>query len=409
MLTLLLTLLAYQPPDEYAILYGADMVWMQFSRYWEDCYDTSRSAYITAQGSHDMKHWYQNNRLKVELDFAKILSFRYRIDSKYDFEVAHHRHRVEPMLRIMPNSKALHGLRLHVFIAPLFQKKDDEMGAGISWTQDNRNNWIELHGVIEHFDHNNILRHIKQGPERNPYSKLPHRFELDARAKLPWLTARLHGELGTRSRQYLDWPDSTLEVWEKYTNRNMFTGRLELEPISGVCIGSRAYWHQQGSETRWRQKDSVFVDTLIEQWVSPYIAYSPTDRVELYIEHRFWDYYRNMDSLTYRRHFDVSTIQASWQPFDFMVFYAGYQYPWRERWVNDSIYPEPWGAGNAWPRLMLNFEYRAPSGFKFVVKEGLRMWNFPTEIFRRFHAHTYVQIYLPLGIVEKVVEKPSAD
>jgi hypothetical protein len=402
MLILVLGLLAqpgpaeYEPPDEYAILYGNDMVWAQFSRYWEDAYDTSRSAFMTAQGSHDMPHWYQRHRAKMELDFARVFSLRYRIDAHYDFEVAEHRHRVEPMIRLG------HGFRFHLMIAPLFEKEDDEIGAGLSWTGSGRKNWLEFYTVLEHFDHNNILRHVSAGPNRDPYSPIPLRFEVDARGELPWVKARLHGELGTRSRQYLDWPDFTWEVWERFNDHQSAWGRLEVKPLKDLWLGTRFSWNADRSLTRWLEQDTGFVDTLLEGWISPYVSFSPTDRLELYVEHRLWSLYRNMDSLTYQRDFDVTTFQASWQPFRFMVLHAGYQYSWRERFINDSLIAEPWRGSHAWPRLMFNFEFRFPSGFMFVVKEGLRMWEFPSEIFRRFHAHTYVQFYIPLDIVDRL-------
>lgn len=396
MFLILLGVLAYQPPDEFAILYGNDMAWTQFSRYWEDAYDTARSAFMTTQGSHDMKHWYQDHRAKMELDFAQVFTLRYRIDAKYDFEVAEHRHRVEPMIRIAP------GVKLHAFIAPLFFKENDEVGGGISWTQEGRKNWIEFHTTIEHFDHNNILRHYGPGPERDPYSKIPLRFDLDARGQLPWVLARVHGELGTPSRQYLDWPDSTWEVWEKFSDHGSLWGRIEVRPVKNLWIGTRGYWNQERSETHWPEQDSVFVDTLIDKWISPFISFTPTNRTELCLEHRIWSYYHNMDSLRYQRDYDITSFQAGWQPWDFMVVYTGYQYAWRNRFVNDSLIAEPWSGRHDYSRLMFNFEYRAPSGFKFVVKEGLRMWKFPSEIFRRFHAHTFVQIYIPLDIVDRL-------
>jgi len=401
MILILLGLFAYRPPDAYAIFYGADMVWAQFSRQWEDAYDTSASAFMTAQGSHDMKHWYQLHRAKMEVDFAKILSLRYRIDAHYDFETAEHRHRIEPMIRFAP------GFRFHLMIAPLYFKKNDEMGAGVSWTGPGRRNWLEFHAILENFDHNNILNHVNPGPSRDPYSKIPIRFEVDGRGELPWIKARLHGELGTRSRQYLDWPANTWEVWERYSDHQSAWGRVEVKPLKGLWLGSRFSWRKNGSLTEWPEQDSVFVDTLRDGWIAPCVSFSPTERLELYVEHRIWELYRNMDSLTYQRDYDVTTFQASWQPCSFFVLHAGYQRSWRDRFINDSLIAEPWSGRHDRSRLMFNFEFRFPSGFMFVVKEGLKMYDFPQELFRRFHAHTYVQFYIPLGLVSELGTKKT--
>lgn len=392
----------YEPPDEYAIFYGMDMSWAQFSRSWEDNFDTSRSAFMSSQGSHDMRHWFQVHRLRMEVDFAEFFSLRYRIDAHYDFEVAEHRHRIEPIINIGPH------LRFHLMISPFWLKRFDQMGAGITLRSGN-SNWISLYSVIEGFNHNNSMRHISPGPDRDPYDPAPYRFELDARGELPWLKARLHGELGTRSRQYLDWPDSTWYFWERDHDRSSAWGRIEVQPFNNLWAGSRFLWLRSRDQTVWPEQDSAVADTVHDRWIAPFVSFSPTERLELYAEYRFWRLYRGFDSLSYRRNLDVVTFQINWQVFPFMQLQAGYQQSLQYRYVNDSLIAEPWTGRHDHARLMLNAEFTSPSGLKIVVKEGLKMYDFPYALLRRFHAHTYVQFYIPLGSLFPQAEKESPE
>ncbi len=390
MILLILGLLSFEQPEDFAVYYGMDMQWSTFSRYWDDCYDTSLSAFRTAQGSHDMFYWYQRFEGKVEVPFARIMSIRYTIQGKNDLDTSRSRHRLDLGLRFAPN------LRAHLVISPFYSKRYDELGTGLSWRKDNAN-WLYLYAIMQGFNHNNSMRHVRPGPERDPYSTLPFRFELDSRGELDWLRARLHGELGTHSAQYLDWPDSTWYTWKRDHDRSCVWGRVEVKPLDGLWVGSRFSWLRDRALTRWPEQDSLIADTLSESWVEPYVSWSPTERLELLLEHRFWRTYRGMDSLTYRRDYNLFMGLISWQPARWLLLQAGFQNQWRYRYNDEELIAEPWSGIHERARLVFNVEFRFSSGFMFVIHEGIKLTYFPQETFRRPHNHTYVEIYMPLN------------
>lgn len=390
MILLLLGLVGFEQPEDSAVYYGMDIQWVTFSRFWDDCYDTSLSAFRTAQGSHDMFYWRQYYEAKAEVGFARIMSIRYTVTAKNDLDTSYGRHRVDLGLEFLPHLSA------HLFISPFYEKRYDEMGTGFL-LRPNMQNWVYLYAVMQGFDHNNSMRHVAPGPNRDPYSTLPFRFELDGRGELSWIYARLHAELGTHSVQFLDWPDSAFYVWYRDNDRCSAWGTLELEPLSGLRLGSRFSLLRDRSLTRWPEQDSLIADTLLDRWVEPYVSWSPTDRVELLLEHRVWRINRSMDSVTYRRDYNLTMGLVSWRPLDWLVLQTGVQNQGRYRFNNDTLIPEPWSGIHERARLVFNAEMRFKSGFMFVIHEGIKLSFFPQETLRRPHNHLYVEIYIPLS------------
>ena len=408
MMIVLLGLLAFSQAQDTNIYIGMDVNIAQFSRYWEMVYETSPSGFRTSQGCHDMKYWYQIYEAKTEARFNRTFSMRYRFCMVRDYEVAITSHRFEPTLRIWRD------LYAHLVIVPAFYKKDDEAGLGMAWRRGSTD-WVALYAIAQAFDHNFSLMYSPQGPDNDPFRRIPFKFELDARGEAQWLRMRFHGELGTRSNQYLDWPDSIQYVWDRDQDMSLAWGRLELRPVRNLWVGTRFGWSGDRSRTLWPGRDAnrLTADTLRELWVEPFIALSPTDRLELRIEHRIWDTRRDMDSLTYFRDYDVLSTIASWHPLPALLIEAGYQRSWRYRYNNDTLIPEPWSGRHSQSRLLFNLELRLRSGMMLTIKEGLEMDFFPKDLFRSPHNHTYISLHLPLAILSKdkqvkVLEDPQA-
>lgn len=404
MMLILLGLLAYVEPGDTNIYGGMDANIAQYSHYWEYLYETSPSGFRTSQGCLDMAGWYQIYDVKTEADFTRTFSIRYRFHMLRYYADTITQHRFEPSLRIWKN------LYAHLVIVPYYQKPDNETGLGLSWREGHRN-WIAFYASLSQYDHNFSLMHTRPGPIRDPFSQIPYKFELDARGELDWLRVRLHGELVTRSSQYLDWPDSLWEVWERDHDSTGVWGRLEIRPVSNLWIGTRFNWERERTQTRWPGRENVTADTLRDRWVEPFVSLYPSDRVELRLEYRIWDVNRDMDSVRYYSDLDVFSSLISWQPFDFMLFEGGYQRSRRYRYNDDTTILEPWKAepGGPQSRLLFNLEFRFKSGAMLSLKEGLEMDRFPRELFRSPHNHTYVLLHLPLVLPRKKDPEPSSE
>jgi len=395
MTVLLLGLLAYSLPGDTNIYAGMDANIAQFSSHWEWVYETASSGFRTTQGCIDMKGWYQVYEAKTEAAANSVLSMRYRFYMVRDYDSTVTEHRFEPSVRVWRNMYA------HLVIVPHFLKKEDEAGVGLAWRRGS-GNWLAVYAVLEAFDHNFSLMHDSPGPERDPFRRIPKKFELDARGELDWLRVRGHCELGTQAEQYLDCPDTVCEVWERNYDKSRAWGRLELRPVANLWLGSRLAWARNRSRTRWptRETDTLTADTLLDFWVEPFVSVYPTERLELRLEYRMWDTRRGMDSLSYYSDWDILSTLASWHPLAWLLVEAGYQRSVRYRYNNDTLILEPWKGrpGQPQSRLLFNLEFRLRSGMMLVVKEGLEMDRFPRDLFRSPHNHTYVSLYLPLGL-----------
>ncbi len=391
----------FTPPEDSIVYHGVDMISRSFSRYWDDAYDTSISAFRTSQGSYDMFYWFQHHEGKVELPCIGFFSLRYLYYADFTLDHSVEWHRLEPTFRIAP------GFYTHIVISPFYKKRYDELGVGASYRPSNRN-WIYLYGIMQGFDHNNSMRHIRSGPNKDPYSFLPFRFELDARGELPWLRARAHAEIGTHSVQYLDWPDSTIYVWQRDADKSTAWGRLEFSPVKDLWAGTRISYSLDRSQTLWAEKDSVIADTVLDIWLEPYVSWSPTERLELLCQHRIWRYYHGMDSLNYQRDFNVFSATASWKPLDFLVLEAAFQRQWRYRYIDGDSIAEVWNMPHGINRILFNAEFRFKSGVMFTVKEGIKADQL-FKTFQRFHAHADVQIYIPLAFISDLGKKATSD
>lgn len=393
---LLVSIISLVQPEDATSYYGLDMNWAMFSRDWEYAYETSRHGLRTAQGSHDLARWYQIYQGKTEISLTRWLSLRYRLYVLNDFETRIHEHRFEPNFRVAPE------FYLHLVVVPNYLKNTDEFGLGMTWRRGNKH-WLAIYGIVQNLEHNLSIYYVRPGPERAPYRQVPFKFELDARGELDWVRLRLHTELGTRASQYLDWPDSTWEVWEEERDSSSAWGRLEARPIKNLWLGARGSVNMERAQTWWPGQEITTADTLRDFWVKPYISYSPTDRVEFLGEYQLWNTYRDTDSLQYKRTYRVFTASAVWHPHPVFWLHAGYQRSVRHRYHNDSLLAEPWSSihSGAHPqsRLMINVEFRFSSGFMLIIKEGLEMDYFPQDLFRSPHNHTYVQVYIPLNAV----------
>ncbi len=393
MVAALLGLLAFVQSEDYSIYYGLDANIAQYSSYWESTYETSFSGFRTSQGCHDVRRWYMIYEAKTEAAFNRVLSLRYQFYMLRDYDAEITRHRFEPTMRVWRDMYA------HLVIVPAFYKRNDEVGLGLAWRRGNTD-WIAFYAIAQAFDHNFSLLRIPQGPERDPFSRIPFKFELDARGEREWARLRLHAELGTEAGQYLDWPEGGEEVWERDFDCSLAWGRLELRPVPNVWLGARAGYGLDRSQTFWPDRDSIMntADTLSNLWVEPFVSIYPTDHLELRAEYRIWDTHRDMDSVSYYRDYDVLSALASWHPLPALLIEAGYQRSWRYRYNNDTLIAEPWSGRHTQSRLLFNLELRFKSGMMLTVKEGVEMDFFPKDFFRSPHNHTYIALYLPLAI-----------
>ncbi|MBA7644445.1 hypothetical protein ES703_52189 [subsurface metagenome] len=397
MSVILLGLLAFVQPEDASVYYGMDMNIAQFSRYWEWVYETSPYGFRTSQGSHDMEHWYQIYEAKSEIAFARNFNLRYSFRALYDFDFSMYEHRFEPTMRAAPN------LYLHLVVVPFYFKKENEAGIGLAWRRGSAD-WLAFYAIAQHLDHNLSIYFVPEGPDRDPYTRIPLKFEVDARRELRWARLRLHAELGTQSAQYLDWPDSNWYEWERDRDRSFAWGRLELQPLKNLWVGTRFSWRIDRIQTRWSAQDSLTADTVRDRYIKPFVSYSPTERLELLCTYQIWRMDRDMDSVSYRRNYDVLTALISWNPLPVFVFEAGYQRSWRYRYNDDTLIAEqtwpPWRAGHAQSRLLFNFEFRFRSGLMFTIKQGIEMDCFPEGTFSYPHNHTYVSIHMPLAFFD---------
>ncbi|MBN2379565.1 hypothetical protein JXM67_07165 [candidate division WOR-3 bacterium] len=397
MIVILICMFSYSEPGDTNIYAGMNSYIAQFSRFWEAVYETSPSGFRTSQGCVDFTGWYTLYEAKTEADFNNTFSMRYRFHMLRNYDDTITQHRFEPTMRIAPN------LYAHVVIVPFYQKPHNETGIGVSWRK-GYTDWLALYALVQRYDHNFSMMFINEGPDRTPYEKLPVKFEVDARGETDWLRVRFHGEFGTKSHQYLDWPDSIYYVWDRYKDSTGSWGRVEVEPVDNLWLGGRFMLEQDRRYTTWRAwQDSVAYDSLLEYWVEPFIAFNPTEKVMFEIAYRFWDLDHRMDSVTYYSDFDILSTLISWQPVDWFLFEGGYQRSRRFRYNNDTTILEPWKgkAGQPQSRLIFNFEFRLKSGMMFTVKEGLEMDYFPRDLFRSPHNHTYVLLYMPLVLPDK--------
>lgn len=394
---ILLLLLSFVQPEDASVLYGMDMSWAQFSRYWERMYETSLNAARTSQGSHDMERWHQRYQAKFEIPMAGRFSFRYRFKALYDYEASMHEHRLEPTMRIAPN------FYLHWVLVPYYFKRENQTGLGFSWRNENFD-WLSFYAIVQNFDNNLSKTYVSEGPEKYLYSRIPLRFEADARCDIDRVRLRLHAELGTLSSRFLDWPDSSWYYWEQDKDTSSAWGRVEINPLSGVWTGVRFSASRSRAETRWNEQGIVTADTIRNRWITPFVSCSPTERLELLTECRLWRMNRDMDSVRYRRDFFVLSATANWNPVPWFVFGAGYQRSWRYRYNDEELIADPWfgrhpGRGEH-SRLVFTGELRFKSGFTFVIKEGLEADYFPRDLFLLSpHEHTYVGFYAPLSFV----------
>lgn len=392
MMVLLLAFLAFVQPEDESTYYGMDMAIARFSLYWDNVYETSPHGFRTSQGCHDMRHWYQIYQAKTEAPFTKAFSLRYDFYMLRDYETSITRHRFEPTVRLARD------FYLHAMAVPSYYKKEDEAGAGLAWRGGERN-WLAVYGIVRSFDHNMSLMYTPAGPLNDSFMKIPYRLEIDARGELDWVRLRLHAELETRSRQRLHWPDSALYEWDRERDRSSVWGRAELKPLKGVWVGGNFSWLRDRSRTLWPAQSLVTADTIRDWWVEPFLSISPTPRLELSGYYQIWRTGRDMDSLSYRRDYDIFTSLVTWNPWPFLVLEAGYQRALRYIWNDEVLITEPYSGVLKQSRLLLNAEMRFASGVMVVVKEGIEMDRFPRETFWHPHNHTYVAIYLPLASV----------
>ena len=397
MFAVTLFILAYVQPGDTNIYAGMNSYLAQFSRFWEKTYEISPSGFRTSQGCVDFTGWYQLYEAKTEADFNKTFSMRYAFRMLRNYDDTITQHRFEPTMRLAPN------LYAHVVMVPFYQKPHNETGIGVSWRKGNTD-WLAFYAIVQRYDHNFSLMFIPEGPDNTPYKPLPYKFELDARGELDWLRVRLHGELGTRSHQYVNCPDSIQNVWDKYRDSSGAWGKIELRPLQPLWLGSRFSLELERSYTTWRAfTDSVTYDTIKESWFEPFVALYPSDRLMFEFAYRLWDVSRAMDTVTYRSDYDIFTSLISWQPVDFFVFEGGYQRSRRFRYNDDTLIMEPWKGdpGRPQSRLIFDFEFRFKSGMMFTIKEGLEMDRFPTQLFNSPHNHTYISLYMPLALPKK--------
>lgn len=411
MVTLIVAILGFSLASDTNIYGGMDANIIQFSRYWEEVYETSRSAFRTSQGCLDMTFWKVVYDGKFEAAFSPTFSLRYRFRMVGDYDEEFAEHRFEPAMKVWKD------LYAHLVISPAFRKRDDEAGFGLAWRHGSTN-WLALYGVAEAFDHNFALKYVSDGPSNDPFRRIPLKLELDARGELDWARVRLYSELGTQANQYLVWPDSSWEEWNRFFDKSLAWGRLELRPLTGLWLGSRFSWCRSRSETRWPAQGQVIADTLTDLWFEPFISWYPRENLELRGEYRFWDTYRNTrnthntrdtDSLTYHRDWDILSTLVSWQPLPVLVVEGGYQYSCRYRYNYDTLISEPWSGRHTQSRILLNLELRLKSGMMFTIKEGLEMDLFPRDLFRSPHNHTYVSLLVPFKAFPWSRENPSGD
>lgn len=393
MSVILLGVLAFVQPEDESTYYGMDMNIACFSRYWERVYETSPSGFRTSQGCHDMRHWYQSYEAKTEVSLAGPFSLRYQFFMLRDYETSITKHRFEPTVRVARN------LYLHLVAVPSYFKKEDEAGIGFAWRRETTD-WLALYATVQGFDHNLSLMYTPPGPENDSFMQIPCRFEVDARGELGWMLLRLHAELGTRSRQRLCWPDSSFYEWERDRDQSSAWGKLELQLLKDLRIGTRFAWERDRIQTNWHVQRVVTADTVRDFWIKPFVSWSPTERLELYCEHQIWRTARDMDSVSYRRDYDVLTALMTWSPRPFVVFEAGYQRSWRYIYNNHDLIAEPYAGSLTQSRLLLNLEMRFRSGFMFTIKEGIEMDDFPRGTFEYPHNHTYISIYMPLAFFD---------
>lgn len=392
MVTLIVVLLGFSLPSDTNIYGGMDANIIQYSRYWEEVYETSRSAFRTSQGCLDMTFWKVAYDGKFEVAFNPTFSLRYRFRMVGDYDEEFAEHRFEPTMKIWKD------LYAHLVISPAFRKCSDEAGLGLAWRHGTAN-WLALYGVAEAFDHNFALKYVPQGPANDPFRRIPLRLELDARGELDWARVRLYSELGTQANQYLVWPDSSREEWDRYFDKSLVGGRLELRPLTGLWVGSRFSWSRTRSETRWPAQGTVTADTLTDMWFEPFFSWYLSEKLELRGEYRIWDTYRNTDSVTYHRDWDIISTLVSWHPLPVLVVEGGYQRSSRYRYNNDTLIREPFSGRHTQSRILLNLELRLKSGMMFTIKEGLEMDFFPRDLFRSPHNHTYVSLLVPFKAV----------
>lgn len=393
MIVFIITVLAYLQPEDGSEYYGLDMNIANFSRYWENVYDVSSSAFRTSQGCHDMRHWYQNYNAKTRIPVGKTFSLRYEYSMERDYETSINIHRFEPTVRLARD------FYLHFMAVPSYYKKDDQAGAGMAWRRGN-GDWLAVYGIAESFDHNMSIKYVSAGPDNDSFMQIPYRLELDGRIEFDWMRARLHAELGTRSIQRLHWPDSAWHEWERERDRSSAWGRVEFEPFEECWIGTRFSWCRDRSQTTWPIQAVSTADTVSDVWIKPFISWSPTPRLELSAEHQVWRFDRVMDSVSYRRDYQVFTSLITWNPFDFLVLEAGYQRSWRYIYNDGQLLPDTITGRITQSRILANLELRFRSGFMVVVKEGIEMDTYPSKTYRYPHNHTYVSLYMPLDIFD---------
>lgn len=390
----LLALVSYSQPGDTNIYGGMDANIAQFSRYWENVYETSPSGFRTTQGCLDLVGWYQLYEAKTEAAFNKTFSLRYRFQMIRDYEYEITEHRFEPTMRLGGD------FYTHLVVAPYFLKEHDEAGIGFSW-RDDYTDWVAVYGILQAFDHNFSLLYRPPGPRNDPFRRIPLKLELDARKEFDWMRLRLHTELGTRAEQYLVWPDSAWSQWERTFDRSMGWGRLELRPLKGVWVGTRFSARRTRSRTLWPARagaDSLTADTLLNYWVEPFLSFSPSRSLELRLEYRIWDTYQGTDSLTYFRDWDILSTSISWQPLPVLVVETGYQRSLRYRYLADTLILEPYSGRHYQSRILFNLELRLKSGMMLTIKEGIETDFFPRDFFRSPHNHTYVSLHLPLTV-----------
>jgi hypothetical protein len=302
------------------------------------------------------------------------------------------KHRFEPTIQI------LRGFNVFLVLSPYYEKRKDQLGLGLGW-RDDECKWLNVSASLKGFDHNLSLGETPAGPDRDPYGKIPFVFEANGRWETDWLRARIHGQLDTRGNHYLDWPDSVQYVWDKDFDQGSAWGRMELQPFKGLWLGSRFSFNQSRSVTRWPDHDAVTYDTLVNRWIEPFVAISPSERLCFQAQYLWRAVERSMDSVTYRSRVDVYSLISTWNPIDWLVVSAGWQRSFRERWNNDTLINEPYRnePGARQNRLLFGLEIRAGSGLMFSIKEGIELDQAPVRTFKNYHNHTYVLLHMPLG------------
>lgn len=391
-----LALICYELPGDTNIYAGMDYNISQFSRYWEWVYETSPSGFRTSQGCIDLEGWYMIYEAKTEAAFNDIFSLRYHFFMLRDYDEQATVHRFEPTMRLAGDFYA------HLVVEPYMMKEEDEVGVGLSWRR-KHTDWIAAYATMKYFDHNFALERTRPGPDRDPYRQIPFKFVIDARGEREWFRVRFHAELGTQANQYLDWPDSLIYVWDETRDTASAWGRLELQPVKNLWMGTRLGWRRRRSEMQWLGLNAVTFDTLNSFWMEPFLSFFVTDRLELRAEYRFWDIHRDMDSVSYYNDSDIISTLASWQPLSWLLIEGGFQMSSRTRYNNDTTILEPWKGppGKPQPRLLFNLELRFKSGMMLTIKEGLEMNRFPYGLFSSPHNHTFISLYMPLVLPRK--------